>query len=67
MHSGGQSEVLGGVGEEAVVFRALATLLPHPAAAKPPYLASGSHQQEHISLSKIVSDYAIFACGCGEI
>lgn len=32
MYAGGHGDVLGGVGEETVVFRVLATLLPHPAA-----------------------------------
>lgn len=32
LYAGGQGDMLGGVGEETVVFRAFATLLPHPAA-----------------------------------
>lgn len=32
MKVAGHSDVLGSVGKETVVFRALATLLPHPAA-----------------------------------
>lgn len=49
--------MLGGVGEETVVFRALSTLLPHPA-SNPNLVFEYSYQKDS-SLSKIVKDYVI--------
>ena len=55
MYVGGHGDVLGGVGAETVVFRVVA-----PPCCNPLHLASGSPQEEHVSLSKIGLDYATF-------